>query len=224
MELKSAITKVVQETLSEDGWYTWDALKNLPEGIAAEGSSVYEQNRSLKRNLSTAYKAGSADRKTELTKFFIYNWGGVHGNSDDSLKAYALDTADTLIGRGTTGVASWSKALTMREPDTYAIYDARVACSLNGLQIINAVAPGIFFPVLPSQNVSIVGTNKIITEFASQKGWVRLSNSEFYRRYLSLIQDVATSISTDLMTVEMVLFSKAVVIAEQAKTIVASTR
>ena len=51
-----------------------------------------------------------------------------------------------------SGISSFSKILAIKGPDKYAIYDARVAVSLNAIQIIYQISSGVAFPYVLGRN------------------------------------------------------------------------
>jgi hypothetical protein len=106
------------------------------------------------------------------------------------------------------GVATWSKILTVRNPNYYAIYDARVAASLNAIQLISAIKEPIFFPQVPSRNSKISNFQKWISRRFPKA--IRVSRNRAYREYVSLVGAVARNsglASPD--EVEMILFANA---------------
>ena len=72
--------------------------------------------------------------KFELIEYYISTWGGIHTNSEESMMEYSTLSASELIKLGKKGIASWSKAIVVHDPEEYAIFDARVAISLNCIQ------------------------------------------------------------------------------------------
>ena len=141
MTLREAIVAHGRANLTEaNDWYRWPVNPSfLPAGIVLPGGNAYAQNVALKLQLSNAYSTADDHVKQEITDYYIAKWGGIRRNTEENIRIYALDTPASLIARGSRGIASWSKALCIRCPNEYAIYDARVALSLNCLQIIGPV-------------------------------------------------------------------------------------
>ena len=114
---------------------------------------------------------------------------------------------------GKDGIAPWSKALSIYNPDRYAIFDARVSTSLNALQIISGVENPSLFPVLPSQNSKISKGNRLFPDYAASKRWNKLQNSTYYRTYIRLLEHTLTELpkteGIGIYTIEMLLFSYA---------------
>lgn len=217
MKLRDALIRLCNENINQtNDWYSWRTIDEakLPSGISLPEGNHYQKNIALKVKLNQLW-LGEHDitRQEEVIKYYISTWGGVRGNKSARISEYASQLPDQLIGRGKGGVASWSKALVVRDPNQYAIFDARVSVSLNCLQILDNTDIKTLYPVLPSQNKSITHANARIKEIARVDGWNILSNSTFYESYLSLIRDVARECQTDKSTVEMLLFSKAIDLA-----------
>ncbi len=219
MELAEALIRICNESIDEtNDWYNWREIDEtkLPSGINLPEGNQYQKNIALKVALNQLW-LGETDitRQEELIKYYISTWGGVRGNKSDRISEYSSQLPDQLVLRGKCGVASWSKALVVRDPYRYAIFDARVSVALNCLQIIDNTDIKSLYPILPSQNRTITHANARIKEIARVGGWTNLSNATFYESYLSLIRDVARECHTNISTVEMLLFSKALEWARQ---------
>ena len=143
-----------------------------------------------------------------LNGIFIIG-GGVKANSKDTLRKYTETSPEQLIIKGSKGIASWSKALTVIDPARYAIYDARVAMSLNALQIIDSIDDAKYFPPLKGRNTLINFFQIKIQPTLSQ--WDKFDDQEFYSYYLDVLNIVAHKLGgkTTHHDIEMLLFSHA---------------
>ena len=209
MSLTETIINLAQKFLApENHWYEWP-INVLPDGITLPNGSLYDQNISLKQQLNERWKNANDQEKVALVDYYVAGWGGIRGNKPEKIRSYALQTPDELIDRGKTGIASWSKALCIRDPNRYAIYDARVSVALNALQAINNAEQPQLFPVLPGRNKSIMCASDLLRQYAAQHRWARLNAREFYRRYIQVISMAAVNLGCPLYTVEMLLFARA---------------
>jgi hypothetical protein len=191
-------------------WYRWRVNPDIvPSGVVLPRGNEYAQNVALKVQLCNLYSTGDDCRKQEIARYYIAEWGGIHGNHAETIRAYALAAPASLIARGSRGIASWSKALCIRRPDKYAVYDARVAVSLNCLQIVRHVDLPVRFPLLSSRNKLIERGKKAINRHASENGWQVAQQDNFYEQYKSLLSSAAFSTGAALYTLEMLLFAKA---------------
>ena len=79
--------------------------------------------------------AGNRDRIIEINNLIVAEWGGIHGNDDNTLNNYAQNLIDGTLTNVTdfAGIASKSKILAAWDPENYFIYDARVAIALQKL-------------------------------------------------------------------------------------------
>jgi hypothetical protein len=137
-------------------------------------------------------------------------------NREEKLRGYIAVTADELAGSGTAGVASWSKLLAIRDPERFAIFDARVSVALNALQIVQNHERPIFFPSLPSKN----------TKIGKFHDWMRDRDhgdahkafpARAYGIYLRVLAEVAQQLRLKAIDeVEMLLFAQAEDLALQA--------
>jgi hypothetical protein len=208
-ELKKILIKFCTENLKTNSdWYHWKINeKYLPQGIELLDVSRVIKNLSLKEKLHSKWRESDDITKEEIIEYYIVKWGGIRGNKKETLDIYKKSLSQELIKRGVNGVSSWSKALVLHDCNKYAIFDSRVSCSLNYLQIIYNSKKKILFPILASQNKEITKANKNLKEIS--RDWKKLGNNEFYHFYLELLSSTANELNTNISTIEMLLFAKA---------------
>ena len=218
MTLQEAIAAHGRVNLTEtNDWYRWPVNRSvLPTGVVLPEGSYYAQNVALKLQLSVLYASADNQVKKEITHYYISKWGGIKKNSDEKIRSYALDTPASLIAKGSHGIASWSKALCIRCPNDYTIYDARVALSLNCLQIIAAVDRPIIFPLLTGQNKLINKGSRMVRQYTTKHGWPPAQEGSFYQKYNSTLVSAAKLLDVNLCTLEMLLFAKAPELLQEA--------
>ena len=197
--------------------YDWTInFANLPDCVKLQtNTSLFEQNIELKKALTKQFKKVK-DNKTEVLKlirYYISYWGGIHTNSESTLKSYADSDVDEIIGKGTKGIASWSKALTVFNYEKYAIFDARVSASLNGLIYQETSIHGSFFPILISRNNTIKGFNMKLRNVTNRSSFK--PTDTFYREYIKLLTEVANKSKVSIAEIEMSLFAYAEDIANE---------
>jgi len=207
---------VRQKHAAGAGWYAWSFKpEKVPSGVAgigATGADWYAHNVALKHGLHAAWLA-QPERRAELERYYVVVWGGVRGNKPHTLAAYHDSDARTNIARGEKGIASWSKALCVRNPVEFAIFDARVSSSLNALQIIHRdrIAAAQRFPLLASQNRKVAQGNALLRRYFQAQGWP-LVDKGFYAHYLALCKAVGERVGAPgaplpIYAVEMALFA-----------------
>lgn len=153
--------------------------------------------------------------RANLEHYYIHVWGGMRTNQPKTLEAYHRASAEENIARGKAGIASSSKALCVRDPFKYAIFDARVAASMNALQVIHRV-PGpesLRFPLLASRNTVVSRGNAQLQEWFREHAWPRVRPA-FYADYLHVCESVAarlgsTGAALPIYAVEMAFFASA---------------
>ncbi len=217
-ELKNILLEFSQTHLTENnGWFNWCVNENhLPKNIILPDGNNYSKNISLKKQLHTLWKNEKNETiKGDLIEYYIVKWGGIKTNGVASLNIYRSNNAEELILKGNQGVASWSKALVVHDWNNYAIFDARVSCSLNILQILSNNEAKILFPILSSRNNLINKGNSEIKEISRIENWSRLSNRIFYEEYIKLLKSVAKELNSNISTIEMLLFAKAEVLVNE---------
>ena len=213
MKLKEVIIDYSKKYLDgENSWYSWKKINEskIPAGIVLKHGNQYLKNIDLKRKLHEHWvNEKTSTKKGEYIQYYISDWGGIRTNSNDSMIEYMTLSPEKLIDKGKKGIASWSKALVVHNPDKYAIFDARVAISLNCIQSIYNTDKKMLFPILSSRNKIIANANKLIKNQANIEKWVKTNESDFYIGYLNLLNDLANTLESDISTVEMLLFAKA---------------
>lgn len=176
--------------------------------ISLTKGNNYEQNLALKFKLNEIFNQADEKRKRELVDYYIRVWGGIIANKPDQITYYAnTPTEEILTNQGLKGVASWSKAAVIENPEKYAIYDARVALSLNVLQVINGVEDT-WFPLLVSRNNKVKAGNEDFKKYLYEKGFRFLNKRLAYDRYIELLSEVAEKTGQHIQSVEMLLFAQ----------------
>lgn len=169
----------------------------------------------LKEQLHLGWREADAARRARLEHYYIHVWGGVRTNRPEKLQAYHRVSAEENIARGKAGIASWSKALCVRDPFKFAIFDARVAASMNALQVIHRL-PGsesLRFPLLASRNTVVSRGNAQLQKWFREHAWPRVRPA-FYADYLHVCESVAARLGATgrplpIFAVEMALFASA---------------
>ena len=220
MNLNTAIVNYGRANLtSANDWYQWRKInpRYLPIGINLPTGNQFSQNVALKHSLSAIYAKGDEKEKIDVTEYYIAVWGGVKRNRADKIKHYSLGTPDELVARGVNGIASWSKAMCIRDPHSYAIYDARVAVAINCLQIASGVNSPQLFPLLTGQNKRINKGKKIISRYAHDHGWEIIGEDHFYQEYNNVLSEASGVLGVEHCVLEMLLFSHAIVLLDSVQ-------
>jgi len=192
--------------------YDWKFKEEtVPCGIRVADESWYEKNLTLKALLNAAWLEGSSEERYQLCFWYIRDWGGIRTNSEETSRLYAAGSEESILARGVKGIASWSKALTVRNPKKFAIFDARTSISLNAIQLLSNVSDPMIFPHLPSRNSSVPKAQKIVALLQRQRQYKEVDHSSCYMVYNKLLLDIAAAIGEGFTNqqVEMVLFAQA---------------
>jgi len=119
------------------------------------------------------------------------------------------------------GIASYSKILAAAFPDDYAIYDARVAVSLNAIQLLNPCEDRIAFHYLAGRNNIVGHAGKKIgfsqeekfsikNLISSNHNFLFIDKNNVYNFYINLLKNVIkNNPHLKLYEYEMVLFAQA---------------
>lgn len=162
MKLKDAFFKYLDKDIHRlEEIYSWNfPTKNLPFEYSKNGKSDYEESIDLRNFLNEKIRRGNYVAESQI--WYVKDWGGVKGNKQSTLLSYVDMTNEELLSLGIKGISTWSKMLCIRNPEEYAIYDTRVAFTLNGLQRLYEVSDPYLFPLLSSRNTNISPLHKKI--------------------------------------------------------------
>ena len=185
----------------------------------------FEATVKLKLMLHEEWKSNPNSRK-DIANWIVSKWGGIKTNRKQTLDKYYLSSLETNPQTSLSGIASFSKILAIKDPFKYAIYDARVAVSLNAVQMISKVSSGEVFPYIAGRN-NITGNwsskpprgfskNKLTsvkTLVSAPHYWEKVPKETAYGRYLNLLGTLSKEFGVPLYHLEMALFSQAEVLA-----------
>ena len=186
--------------------YDWRfSTDNFPgKKFRVQGNNPYEQSKKLRLYIHSAIKRNGL-LTADYQKWYVRYWGGVRGNKESTIEAYINMSEVDLERLGAKGIATWSKILCLRDPNRFAIYDARVALAINSLQKREDIKSPLLFPQLPSRNNTfVVPAQRTISNSVFFAGR-RLNN--FYSVYMQLLQRAAERGPWDIQDIEMALFS-----------------
>jgi hypothetical protein len=189
--------------------YKWDfSVKSLVMQFTKNPGQYYLNSKCLRKIINEKI-ISNPELAAELQVWYVKEWGGVKSNKIETLFEYIQLAPNILIGRGERGIASWSKMLSIRDPENYAIYDARVAMSLNTISLIKATKSDVFFPQLSSRNKKIIVAQHRVADCARINGIERKEN--FYQYYLNCLRRAVIECNGkfDIQTAEMILFADA---------------
>ena len=224
MKIKTIIQEILKSEKFSKDKYDWKINHSkLPRGILVIGKGNFEENVDLKYKLHQAWVKLSPkeDYRSvfEFSKYYVSTWGGVHRNGEKTLQRYILSDPEELIDcQKEKGIASWSKILCIRNPDKYAIFDARVSFALNALQILSNTDRDtkdfIRFPDLPSRNSKIKELKPKLQKYFEKN---KIPKAEdFYRTYLEILKSVNFK-GYKICELEMLLFSSTDALSEDFK-------
>ena len=200
--------------------YVWPKKGEFPcyshlGGLTNEGGTNYEKNIALKTHSPKIWADGD---KQEIANWVVSTWGGIRTNKASTLAKYVDGIVSGNIPSDLKGVASYSKILSFMDPHTFAIYDARVAISLNAIQLILGNQTGTAFNYLSGRNTALEKFRKHpstpIRELSS-RGWQRTHPNDCYALYLCKLNEAKAALQSHaLYELEMALFADAEVLSE----------
>lgn len=188
-------------------------------GLTLPGSSAFEKTLQMKHGLFNLWR-DQPNLRFDLCKWIIRDWGGIRSNSPQTLQKHFINVTSADPDLKFEGVSSYSKALALRCPAQFAIFDARVVVALNAVQVLAKVRDGLAFPYIAGRN-RVTGDRVNRRGFAydqrfsprslsQERGWEIVRRGSAYRTYLDLLEEVVncSPAAPDLMLLEMSLFSQ----------------
>jgi len=190
--------------------YHWN-IPNI-DGFTPSPENNYEANIELKNYLHNQWNSASHERKCEISRIIVSDWGGIRANRPETLERYVNAITKPNPKTPLDGVASYSKIFSIARPDQYAIYDARVAACLNAVQLNANIKNGICFNYVQGRN-NIVGRFTQNPNFSKialiNAGWSRLERKETYEKYNEVLSICLRELKNQKRyELEMALFSE----------------
>lgn len=201
--------------------YRWprNVPKNRPDAPWQFKTNGAAECIALKHHLTTSWAGANASERNRLGHWIVKDWGGVRANAEDRINDYIANIVAGNVPTSLQGVASYSKILSVVDCTRYAIYDARVAASLNAIQLLYA-APGStrhYFPHVPSRNNTIRRFTEWFAGQAAKVNWTPVPRATAYADYCQLLYNLKAHFSGyEIYHLEMTLFSQAPALCERA--------
>ena len=105
------------------------------------------------------------------------------------------------------------------KPEEFAIYDARVAISLNAIQLLSKSKTGVVFTYLTGRNNALTifrNSEPTKTKNLIKNGWQEIQKNDCYSIYLNYLKIVNSYFPTSkLYELEMSLFADAESLADR---------
>lgn len=179
-----------------------------------------EQNIHLHDLLFAKLRDENEQVRDASIEWIVTDWGGIISDSDThkgwykELKTYSeLEVAAFIKKYYDDRVASWSKVLAFADSQNYAIYDARVAMSLN--VILDKVGYKDRFYMFGTR---IKNYEEVFSHMRQHVHTKYIGKQPFYMGYqeyiLLLKAMVAQGLASDILNIEMRLFASADALAD----------
>jgi hypothetical protein len=159
-----------------------------------------------------------------VTRWIIKDWGGVKNISDETIGEHFADSIYRKHFLAFEHISSKSKAIALVEPEKLQIYDARVAVSLNVIQLVADTDVRLYFTI-PSTQIRSIQHNKDCFQARlpqaafEELDFVPVPLDEIYSIYTQLLLKVARDMQLSPVEVEMWLFGLAFEFSEVPETL-----
>ena len=190
---------------------------DLDEYVWPRGNPVCAEETIRQRfELAEAFKQGCPKEKFRVAEEFVRVWGGVTRNKPERILEYVSEEPDDTRIRPVKGIATWSKILSIRDPEQFLIFDARVSFSLNAVfEHAGHGSDVVFFPKLPGRNTVL--RNALLRQQALGRAWnidLTLQGGLLYPAYLALLHSISKQLDVPSIHLEMMLFARAPAFAQ----------
>lgn len=159
-----------------------------------------------------------------VTRWIVKDWGGIKNIADSTIKAHFLDAVYQKHFLPFEHISSKSKALALTNPDKLQIYDARVAVSLNVMQLAADTEVRLYFEI-PSTQIRSIQHNedcfqaRVPQAAFAEFDFVPVTLEDIYSVYTQLLLKIARDMQLSPVEVEMWLFGLAFEFSEVPKTL-----
>lgn len=184
-----------------------------------ESDTIYNIQNTAVRNavlhdaLSAPLKNYDYDLRLKAMVWIIYDWGHVRGDSEKheswptQFQNYQPEVINSFISSHYRDrIASWSKVLAFADSSNYAIYDARVAMSLNAIFEKLGRSERFYMPVASSKKI-----NKCFQDISRKfQAQATAGNPKYlgYFDYMSLLNAFVNKVlAPNVLECEMRLFA-----------------
>jgi hypothetical protein len=173
-----------------------------------------QQNIELKRHLASHWAAATLDEKIRIATWIVSDWGGIRRNSPMTMLGYVNQADAERPATPFVGISSYSKILSIKDPDKYAIFDARVAASLNAIQLL---ADPIRRPARHLRSFLVpMGRNEAVKRFdeafnpaRKDLGFIDIVRDQIYGTYTAMLLTISAELGKSVLEIEMILFGQA---------------
>lgn len=220
----TGLFKVIQQETMDFQNQKWKLPENrkLLEGLVGqvETDKLYaitdtkEQNIYLRKLLVAPLKDEDHTKRYRAIHWVVVNWGKIiKGKRQDledwvaELQNYDATTVESFIEKhGKNRISSWSKVLAFADSSKYAIYDTRVAMSLNMIFEKAGYSQRFFMPQSRSDELNDLFKNVRASIAKRYKG--KRVKYLLYPDYMQLLRSFVEKYpSTNILDLEMRLFA-----------------
>lgn len=209
----------IKERPEEFDW-RFDASK-LPEFVTADDRAVltgindsWERNRELRKVVSKRMKHTTHERREEIFKWIVKDWGGIRGGNDEvfpqwvsELGVFERERIEAFFkNEERDRPSSWSKILSFIDYRYYPVYDARNAVALNIILEETDLKWRFFMP--GTQNKEVPKAVDAIRDRLKEVFKGHHIQYAYYREYRNLLLAIKEHANlSDVLEVEMHLFA-----------------
>lgn len=226
MDLEKLAAQILSQLNLDKITYTWKVSDRAWSALGTHFRDIEDnadRNTALRLFLRDEWHSSTPSRRLELATWMVRDWGGIKTNKETTIERYVVLAASADPQVKFYGISSFTKVLTIVDPDRYAIYDARVAASLNALQLLTGCYT-LAFPYPPGRNSEIdqpktrLGFSDIFTrrELLS-RGFASIRRDDAYHFYLQLLEAIRRASNKSLLEIEMELFGRAVEFSKEVR-------
>lgn len=180
----------------------------------------WQRNINLRKEVSRLWREAVDENNLnlsfDLARWMVKDWGGIKNITDSTIGKHNFAALNKLFNLKFDHISSKSKVITLPDPYTYQIYDARVAVALNVMQLAAGTEVRIYFEIPPTQITWIASDKNFIARipraaFVEDFGFRVMPKDKIYSYYTKLLlkMSIETKSKLDPIELEMALFALA---------------
>jgi hypothetical protein len=187
------------------------------------GDDQYGRHVALKWHLAEHWSKSPFDEKVRVAGWLVREWGGIKRNASETIVGYVNQADACRPATPFSGVASYSKIFSIKDPAKFAIFDARVSTTLNAAQLLMLRDGTIrqqdlmYFPMPTGQNTIVKYFAKAARpEIFIKKGF-RSERNRTYETYMTILLAITGVAGVpSVLDAEMILFVAAPRLSQEA--------
>ncbi|MEY5049696.1 MAG: hypothetical protein RLZZ175_3055 [Bacteroidota bacterium] len=218
----NALIEYLKPLTNEYNWLNNNLINSIQLLIPELEKSIndYTIKHEISKFLKIYKSSENEEQFIKVANWIVSEWGGISNSKEENttqlLKKIFSNIDKPLKSLSFTRIASTSKIYAFFNPLDYAIYDSRVAISINWILLKNGFIDN-FFPIPEGRNPKLAKVDiNVLIYLKSIKSGIKedtlyLPKKETYIKYINVLKEVNKRLfeneKENIILTEMLLFS-----------------